>query len=168
MHGDSTRDVEIFQAIAIRRSPASPPVNQGQVASLSRIDKHFGRERVMLHVVHAAPVCNDGDGATGIVGPQIELAEGAVGRGRDEESGVEGVRRDRVDGAFVVEPDLGGSDPAVAVAAAALVGGGIFEFVSEDHRIVSTAEGYQWLVSLQQQPGTSSGKRTRGSFSRRK
>ena len=147
VHGDSTRDVEALEVIAGRRSPSSPPVNQGQVAPLPRVDKHFGRERMMLDVVHAAPVRNDGDGATGIVGPLIELAEGAVGRGRDEERGVERVRRDRVDGALVVEPDLGWTDPAVAVAAA-LGGGGIFEVVSEDDRIVSAAEGYQWLVSL--------------------
>lgn len=170
VHGDSTRDVEALEVIAVRRSPSSPPVNQGQVAPLSRVDKHFGRERMMLHVVHAAPVRNDGDGATGIVGPLIELAEGAVGRGRDEERGVEGVRRDRVDGALVVEPDLGWSDPAVAVAAAAApVGGGIFEVVREDDGIVATAEGEQLSVlprAARQKRAL--GKRTRGSFSRRK
>lgn len=137
VHGDSTRDVDTLEVIAVRRSPSSPSVNQGQVAAFSRIDKHFGRERMMLHVVHAVPVRDDGDGATGIVGPVIELAEGTVRRGRDVESGVVRVRRDRVDGAFVVEPDLGGSDPAVAVAAPA---GGIFQVVSKDDRIVSATK----------------------------
>lgn len=147
VYGDLTRDAHVDQVESVPRcAPAGPAVDQPEGTRLARVDKHFGRDRVVLHVGHVESIEDGRDGTTGI-GPRVKLPQGPIGRRRDEQGGVVRVRRDGIDGAFVVEPDLARPESAGMTGAAEQAGRGpgrgefggrIIEVVSEHGRIVAT------------------------------
>ena len=91
--GDLARDP---RPLCARLAPRHPPVDEPDLALLGRVDEELWRDRMVLDVVHAAHV---GDGADEAGrGAHVEVVQGAVGRGREEEVRVVRVRRKRHDG----------------------------------------------------------------------
>lgn len=123
-------------ASAFRRPPPGPAVNQANGAAVAGVNEQLGRVRMVLDMVHIVPVDNLGDCAR-VVGAEVELEEGPVGRGGHEQGGVVRVRREGHDGILVVAPGVAGRDASGVEGIRERRGGG-FEVVGENGVVITS------------------------------